>query len=490
MPAAHIQAQRGRERLLMSRALVSLVTAASLTLSACGGDSGGTASGGGGSSSGGTTTTAGCSLVERQNWAFAQLNEWYLFPETLPSALSPAAYSTVDDYIDALTATARSQRRDRFFTYLTSIREENAFNSSGSSAGIGIRLSTDATTKKALVSEAFEGAPGLASGLDRGTEIVAIGDTPASLRTVNDIITAEGTAGVTAALGPTTAGVTRTLRITNGSGTSTVTVTKADYALTPVSVRYGAQIIDDAGKRVGYLNLRTFISSADPQLRTAFNDFRAAGITEFIIDFRYNGGGLVSTADLLGDLLGGNRSTFDVFSQTTYRPEKSSRNSTKRFGPLAQSVSPVKIAFIGTGATASASELVINSFVPYLGANVALIGANTFGKPVGQVALDRAACDDRLRAIAFSLRNSANSDAYYDGLATAVRSSCAASDDVTKPLGDAQEASVRQALDFLAGKACAPIPTGQTARSVRDSVPQLLRPEVPTVSQREVPGLF
>ena len=340
------------------------------------------------------------------------------------------------------------------------------------------------------MSESFEGAPGLAAGLDRGTEIVAIGDNASSLRTVSDIITAEGTAGVTAALGPTTAGVTRTLRIANASGTATVSVTKADYALSPVSSRYGAQIIDDGGKRVGYLNLRTFISSADPQLRTAFNDFRAAGITEFIVDFRYNGGGLVSTADLLGDLLGGNRSTFDVFSQTTYRPEKSSRNSITRFAPLAQSVSPVKIAFIGTGATASASELVINSFVPYLGANVALIGANTFGKPVGQVALDRAACDDRLRAIAFSLRNSANSDAYYDGLATAVKASCAATDDVTKPLGSAQEASVRQALDFLAGKTCTPIATGQASLSLRASTPQLLRPEAPTVSQREVPGLF
>ena len=473
----------------MNRSLVSLVVAGSLVLSACG-EGGGTTATSGGGSSGGGTTTAGCSLVERQNWAFAQLNEWYLFPETLPSSLSPAAFSTVDAYIDALTATARSQRRDRFFTYLTSIAQENAFNSSGSSAGIGIRLSTDATTKKAFVSEAFEGAPGFIAGLDRGTEILAIGDTPAALRTVTDIITAEGTAGVTAALGPTTAGVTRTLRITNGAGTSNVTVTKADYSLTPVSSRYGSVIINDGGKRVGYLNLRTFISSADPQLRTAFNSFRAAGITEFIIDFRYNGGGLLSTADLMGDLLGGNRSTFDIFDQVTYRTEKSGSNTIKRFAPKSESVSPVKIAFIGTGATASASELVINGFVPYLGANVALIGANTFGKPVGQVALDRSACDDRLRAIAFSIKNSANSDAYYDGLATAVRSTCAAADDVTKPLGNAQEASVRQALDFLNGKACTPIATGQASLSLRDSTPQLLRPESPTVSQREVPGLF
>jgi carboxyl-terminal processing protease len=475
----------------MSRALVSLITAASMTLAGCGGSGGGAATTNGGSSGGGGTTTAGCSLVERQNWAFAQLNEWYLFPETLPASLNPAPYANLDDYIDALTATARSQRRDRFFTYVTSIREENAFNSSGSSAGIGIRLSTDATTKKAFVSEAFEGAPGLAAGLDRGTEIVAIGETAGSLRTVADIITAEGEDGVSTALGPTTAGVTRALRITNAGVTSTVTVTKTEYSLSPVSSRYGAQIINDGGKRVGYLNLRTFISSADPQLRTAFNDFRAAGITEFIIDFRYNGGGSLDTAELLGDLLGGNRSSFDIFDQVTFRPEKTVENSTKRFVTQPQSVSPVKIAFIGTEATASASELVINGFVPFLGANVALIGANTFGKPVGQIALDRAACDDRLRPVAFSVRNAANSDAYFDGLATAVQTSCAAADDVTKPLGNAQEASVRKALDFLAGKSCTAIVGGQTARSLQASAsPQLLRPAVPTASQREVPGLF
>ena len=39
---------------------------------------------------------------------------------------------------------------------------------------------------------------------------------------------------------------------------------------------------------------------------------------------------------------------------------------------------------IGTRGTASASELVINSFIPYLNARAGLIGTNTYGKPVGQ----------------------------------------------------------------------------------------------------------
>lgn len=465
-----------------------------VALTACGGE------GDGGSSPvppGGPTgptppAGASCSLRDRQQWAAGVLREWYLFPETLPASLDPAPYATVDDYIDALTATARAQRRDRYFTYLTSIAEENAYYSSGATAGFGFRVSADAGTRRVLVTESFENTPALAAGIDRGDEILAIGLNGANLRNVADIIATEGAAGVTYALGPNNVGLTRTFKVSGPSGTREVTIAKADYSLSPVSTRYGAKIIEDGGRRVGYLNLRTFISSADPQLRAAFETFRAAGITEFVVDLRYNGGGLVSTAELLGDLLGGNRSSTEVFSHTSFRPEKASENSTKRFAPQTASVSPVRIAFIGTGATASASELVINAFIPYFGRNVALIGTNTYGKPVGQIALDRSACDDRLRVIAFSTRNAANSDSYFDGLAATVPSTCRAADDISQPLGDPREASLRQALDFLAGQSCTSISTGQAGQALRTTQPklELLTPAHPDTPQREVPGSF
>ncbi len=492
----------------MVRSRVSgFIVATSLLVSACG-DSGG---GGGGpigaaptptptpapTPAATPTPTGTCSLRARQDWSFATLKEHYLFPETLPAALDPGPFTTVDSYIDALTATARGQRRDRFFTYLTSIAEENAFFSSGATAGFGIRLAIDSTARRLFVSESFENAPALSAGIDRGTEIVAIGASATTLRTVTDIIASEGSAGVTNALGPNTVGTARTLRVVTGGTTSTVNVAKADFQISPVSTRYGAQIINDGGRRVGYLNLRTFISTADDQLRSAFNQFRTAGITNFIIDFRYNGGGLVSTAELMGDLLGGNRTTSQVFSITSFRPEKSASNSTKRFAPVAQSVSPVKVAFIGTGSTASASELVINSFIPYLGQDMALIGSNTFGKPVGQIAIDRAACDDRLRVVAFATQNSAGQANYFDGLAPIVPRTCRANDDVTRPLGDPQEASTRAALNFIGGVTCTPISaTGALTQSSGRSVaaaapaPEALIPVNPNVPQREMPGLF
>jgi len=486
------------------RLLIGLLASSALLLSGCGG-------GGGGSSSPTPSPVAAapapapaptpsptCSLSNRQAFARDVLDEWYLFPELLVTSANPASFTTVQGYIDALTATARQQGKDRFFTFVTSIAEENAFLASGESAGIGIRLSIDTSTRRVLISEAFEGAPGLAAGIDRGDEITAIGTSSATLRSVSDIIAAEGSAGITNALGPSTAGLTRVLRVARNGNSREVSVTKAVFDLPAVSNRYGSRIIQDGNRQIGYVNLRTFISSADTPLRNAFAGFRAAGITEFIIDFRYNGGGLLSTAELMGDLLGGNRTSNDLFSGVRYRPSKSSRNENVFFTPRAEAVSPVKIAFIGTAASASASELVINSMAPYLGRNLALIGTNTFGKPVGQIALDRSACDDRIRVVAFSLVNSRGQADYFNGLAGTLDMTCQAADDLTRPLGDPQEASIRSALDFLAGRSCTAITSsgasgniaGQSQRGLTASDRELLVPDAPSPAQREVPGLF
>ncbi len=471
----------------------TLISLASL-LAACGG-------GGDGGSAGspppvivspppGPVTTAGCSILERQNWVGAQMLEWYLFLDLLPGGLNPANYATVEAYLDALTANARAQSKDRHFTYLTSIKAENAFYASGSSAGFGIRLSYDSAAGRLFVTEAFEDAPALAAGIDRGTEILAIGTTADNLRTVASIFAAEGADGVSNALGASTAGLTRVLRVSTGGVEKVVSVTKADYSILPVSPRYGAKILDNGGTKVGYVNLRTFITPADPALRSAFDSFRAQGVTQVIVDLRYNGGGLVSIAKLMGDLMGANRAG-SVFSYTTFNSMKSSNNETAYFAPQPQSIAPMKLAFIGTGGTASASELVINAFTPYLHANSALIGSNTYGKPVGQIALDLAACDDRLRVIAFRTENANHGGDYYTGLAGKVEASCQAGDDIFKPLGDPAEASVKGALDFLAGRTCTPIPAAgaQSAQSV-SSKRETLMTARPDTAQREVPGSF
>ena len=435
-----------------------------------------------------TPTTAGCSLSERKAWALGQLQEWYLFPELLDTSVNPDNFSSLSSYVDALVAPARAQSRDRFFTHVASIAEENAFFNSGSSAGFGVRLSYDTTANRVFVIEAFEGAPALAAGIDRGTEIVAIGTSASNLQSVSSLMQSGGPQAVVNALGPSTAGTTRVLRVVTNGATSDRTVTKADFELIPISSRYGVKVFDDGGTKVGYVNMRTFIGTSDPALRNAFANFKSQGITRVIVDLRYNGGGLVSIAELFGDLLAANR-VGQVFSRTTFRASKASNNETDNFGSQSQAIAATKIAFIGTTGSASASELLINAFTPYLNANSGLIGTNTFGKPVGQIALDRAACDDRLRPVAFRTENAAGQGDYYTGLATKVAATCSAGDDFTKPLGDPTEASVKVALDFLAGRSCSAIVSGGQAPQGAGKR-NLLQPDAPTTVQREVPGAF
>jgi carboxyl-terminal processing protease len=472
------------------------------TLSACGsGDD--TASSGGGAvvvplpTPTPTPAPSTCSLAARQSWVLAQFNSWYLFPETVVS-VDPGAFSTLESYIDALTATARAEGRDRYFTYVTSIAEEDAYYNSGATAGMGVRLHIDDGARQLFVSEAFEGAPAVAAGIDRGTEILAIGTSAAVLRTVSDIIAAEGSYGVYDALGDSVAGVTRSLRIRDVAGERVVTITKGDYAITPVSADYGVRILTDGGRKIGYLNLRTFITSANAPMRSAFATFRAQGVQDLIVDLRYNGGGLVSVAQVLASLLGGARSSSDIVANLVFRADQSAENESYRFLIEANALAPRRIAFIGTEGTASASELVINAMRPYLQSDVALIGANSYGKPVGQIALDRSACDDRLRLVAFAVNNAHGEGNYFTGMAPLMAASCRAEDDLAHRLGDPAEDSIARALDFIGGRSCTPIAGNAANAGAKASgaatgetpARRPLVPDRPSLPQRELPGLF
>tara|TARA_A100001391_G_scaffold83275_2_gene54502 strand:- start:7660 stop:9120 length:1461 start_codon:yes stop_codon:yes gene_type:complete len=443
-------------------------------------------------------SSAPCSLANRAAFVDEVMDEWYVFPDLLAD-VSIASYSNLEAYIDARVAPARAQNKDRYFTYLTSIVEENAYYSSGSSAGFGFRLSYDTAARRVWVAEAFEGAPALGANLDRGTEILAIGTSSSDLQTIPQIMASNSVYpdyAVYLALGPNDPGVTRVLQVRDQSGVEReVALAKTDYALDPVSDRYGARVIDDNGKKVGYFNLRTFIEPAIADMRDAFADFRAQGITEFIIDLRYNGGGALSVTNVLGDLLARDH-VGDVYYKLALRPSKSAEDETYRFASRPQSVAPTKVAFIGTEATASASELVINGLQPYLGDNMTLVGSNTYGKPVGQYAFDLEECDDRLRLLTFKLENADGNGDYFNGLGDTVPNTCLADDDLSFQLGDPRENMTSRALDFLAGRSCAPFANGADdaiASTQRTSLGKrgLLRPEQPrNTAEREVPGLF
>lgn len=489
----------------LARSALSLVLA--VQLAACGGGGGSSVPPTGGGVAPTPTPTppaSTCGLTAQQNFADQVLNEWYLFPDLLAN-VNRASVTNIDDYLDARVAPARAQNRDRFFTFATSIAQENALINSGSSAGFGIRLSYDNANRRLFVIEAYEGASGFAAGLDRGSEITAVGTSAGTLQTVSSLFASGGSQAVSDALGPSTAGTTRVLRFVQPGGTTLErAITKTDFAIDPVSDRYGALILNDGARRVGYINLRTFIvADAANQLRTAYGQFAAQGVTNLILDFRYNGGGLVSVADTMGDLMGAGR-VGQVWSRSVLRESKASLNETRLFRAEANAIAPTRVAVITSGSSASASELVANSLMPYLGNNIAVVGSNSFGKPVGQSGFDLAACDLRLRVVVAKTVNAAGQGEYFNGLASVVPNTCRAGDDIQRPLGDPREASIAAALDFLAGRACTPISGGTTSDAFAGRLTQgqaervgidlpdrlPLQPRRPTPAQHELPGLF
>jgi C-terminal processing protease CtpA/Prc len=462
------------------RPLTGLACAALVLLVGC---SGGGSSGG----SGAGAPSSACSETARKQFTLDVALDWYLFPELLPQAVNLADFEDAEQLLDHLTATAREQRKDRFFSYLTTRSEEQALLGDGQFVGFGFRTRTDEGNRP-FVTEVFESGPAAESGLRRGDEIVAV-DSGSGFVAIGELL-ADGST-ITDALGPAEAGIRRGLRLLNAGVSREVSMAKRTVAIDPVPDGYGVRILPFAGTTgVGYVNLRTYISTADAQLRQAFNQFRTRGIDYFIVDLRYNGGGLVSTAEVLNDLLGDARRSSDVQFALVHNAARSSQNRTRFFNPESQSVRPVRIAFLTTGATASASEININSMAPWV--EVAIVGEDTLGKPVGQLAFDLPNCEDRLRLVTFRSINALSQGDYYDGLASTLRYACAATDTLDQPPGDATEGLTAAALEWLRTGACPAVMVDTTARSKPSGAAPTDRPALPrqpSPAQLWMPGV-
>ena len=469
---------RLRHRAPSARPWKSALLAAGLaTLVACGG--GGSDDGGGGPS-GGT-----CGESARKQWVLDVVRDWYLYPETLPANVDLSAYATAEELLDALTATARSQDKDRYFSYLTTRSAENSLFGEGEFVGFGFRNRIE-DDNRIFVVDVFAASPAAEADLRRGDEVIAVNG-----QAVADALAGGGTT-FTDLLGPVEPGVSRTLTIRRGSTTFDRTMTKRTVTLDPVPDDFGTAVLPLAGTTgVGYLHLRSYVSTADAQLRSAFAQFRAQNLDYYVIDLRYNGGGLVSTAELIGDLMGGELFADEVQYRVLHNAARSSQDSTVRFQTQTQSVTPVRIAFLTTDVTASASELNVNALRPYV--EVAIVGSDTLGKPVGQLAFDLPGCDDRLRLVAFRTVNGLGEGDYYTGLAATMPGrACAAEDTLDAPMGSVDDNLTREALHWLSTGACnVPMSVGAPAdarlKPAFERAPQ--RPLAPTPAERWVPGI-
>jgi hypothetical protein len=141
-----------------TRALPTLALGLSLSLlAACGG--------GGSSGTGGGTSV--CGEAARKDWVLGVTREWYLVPETLPASVNVASYASAEELLDALTANARAQGRDRFFSYLTTKSAEDSLLGEGQFTGFGFRNRTDDGSRPFIL-DVFDASPASEAGLAAG----------------------------------------------------------------------------------------------------------------------------------------------------------------------------------------------------------------------------------------------------------------------------------------------------------------------------------
>jgi C-terminal processing protease CtpA/Prc len=405
-----------------------IVCAAGLVACSSGSGGGGNTTGGLSPSTpdGGSGSVDDCSIDAQKQFVFDAMSFWYFWNSSLPASINLADFATPRDVLTYLTGFAPNNI-DRF-SFLTTAAADQAFFGEGQFEGYGFGSRFEAEDDL-RITRVFSGSPADNAGFERGQRIVSINGTA-----IADL----GPSGFDAALDSPP--VEFTMRNLDDSE-FTVSVSTATVTIDPVP-QY--RIIDNNGVPTGYIELETFISTADARLDAAFADFVGAGVQNLIVDLRYNGGGLVSTAELLGDLLGGAIVPGGLlFSETVFNADRAENNFSELFETRPGSLSLINLAVIASRNTASASELVINSMEP-TSAEVVVIGDRTFGKPVGQIGLEF--CEQLLRPTAFQTLNGAGFGDYFDGLPA----DFAVDDDLTVAQGADNDPNVVAALNYFA----------------------------------------
>ena len=406
---------------------------------------------------------AECSILGQNQFVLDAMRDWYFWNDQLPAEVDISQFATPEDLLAFLTTFSPDLTPDDGidnpvdrFSFINTAAADQAFFGEGRFEGFGFSSRFVAENDLRLT-RVFVDSPANRGGLARGQQIVALNG-----RTIAEIQANEGVNAVFD-LSP----LEFTMREIDGSE-FTVEIAKDVVTIDPVP--QSRIIVDPNGVRppVGYMELATFISTADAEMDAVFANFRAQGVNDVILDLRYNGGGLVSTSELLGDLLGGDVAENLVYSKTVFNELRAAVNDTVEFFERrGNSMSLVRLVVIASTRTASASELVINGMDPHV--EVTIVGDRTFGKPVGQVGLEF--CEKILRPTAFQTLNANDFGDYFFGLPV----DCAAPDDLNVLVGADNDPNIEAALSYLDSGTCpaASIPGAQFKLEAAQPVPQL-----------------
>ena len=421
------------------------------------------------------------SILAENNWLRSWTNDLYLWYSEVQD-LDPAGYATTAAYFGLLKTSgtdSQGQAKDKFhFTYPTSTWE--ALASSGVNVGYGAQFIVvqGAPPRQILVAYTEPGSPAAMApaSLARGAEVLSVDGVDA----VNANTQAEVNI-INAGLAPASVGESHTFSFLDQGATSARSVTLSAASVTDVPVQ-DVQVLPSS--TIGYMLFNSHLAPSEAALISAVNTLKAGGITDLILDIRYNGGGYLDIASELAYMIAGAGPTagrtFDLQQFNSKHPSTnpvtgsaitptpfhttSQGYSTAPGQPL-PTLNLARVFVLTTGATCSASEAVMNGLAG-AGVQVIQIGSTTCGKPYGFYPQDN--CGTTYFSIEFRGVNAQGFGDYADGFTPGVSGSasfpgCQVTDDFKHQLGDPQESLLYVAEAKAMGSAACVIPPAGVA---------------------------
>ncbi len=332
-----------------------------------------------------------------ENFVYRGMNEIYLYKADVPVLANNyfASQTEKNDFLDNYASPedlfydGLRASQDKFSWIVDDYVElERSFSGISKTSGLSyglVRYCRECSEVFAYVRYILPNTPAAASGLERGDIINRVDGQQITDQNFNQLFAPDSFTVSLATLGEGT--ITPT--------DETFDLTKiAAYDTNPVFI---AKTLDVDGQKVGYLMYNSFTSDYDPQLNAAFGQFKADGVTDLILDLRYNGGGSVRTATDLASMITGQfpgelfmKEVWNAEYQAYFESEAPARllnnfNTSIKSGEAINSLNLNQVYVITTNRSASASELVINGLKPYI--TVVQVGETTTGKFQASVTL-------------------------------------------------------------------------------------------------------
>jgi carboxyl-terminal processing protease len=436
----------------------------------------------------GTDPTTGAAFVDEKGsmlteklWIRSWIDDSYLWYSEVPDVSNAElkGFPSVVHYFDVMKTTAvtpSGKPKDQFhFTYDT--QEWVDLSQSGVEAGYGAQwvLLNRTPPRSLVVADVEPGSPADAAGITRGTTVQTIDGV--DLANGNDVDT------LNRGLFPDALGQAHTFTITDRGATTTRVVTLTSASITSVPVK-NVRTLPAPYDKVGYMVFNDHIQTSEKGLSDGITQLRNAGVTDLVLDLRYNGGGyLVIAAQLAYMIAGSERSSGKIFEREKFNDKHDGVDdglgffTTTYFMNRGQPLPTLGLSrvFVLTGSgTCSASEAVMNGLAG-VDVEVIQIGTTTCGKPYGFFPEDN--CGTTFFAIQFQGVNNKGFGDYADGFAPGgLLHGCVVPDDFTHALGDPAERRLAAALSYRTNGTCPTARLGADADPLAAAEGEALKP--------------